>query len=170
MAGGGAGVELFFDLREREAGEVLGEEREERTAEQSEIGEGAGVARAGAVFAPDGVAPPVVADFNAGPVALNEGEPLRRRIGCGLGAGQVEADFVGGDGGAFHRPGAAHHDQGAGVGEVGGERFDREGVDAAGDDAAVAGIVLEKKGGWAWALSASARASSVGWLALIWRR
>jgi len=44
----------------------------------------------------------------------------------GLGAGEVIVDFVGGDGGAFHCASAAHDDHGAGVGEVGGERFERE--------------------------------------------
>ena len=41
---------------------------------------------------------------------------------------------------------------------------------ASGDDAAVAGIGEEKKGVEVWALSASACASSLGWLPLIWSR
>jgi len=128
------------------------------------------MAGAGAVFAPDCVAAPMVADLNARPVALDERQPLCRGLGGGLGAGQVVADFVGGDGGAQHRAGAAHDDQGARVGEVRRERFDRKGVDAAGDEAAVAGIGEEKKGVCAWALSDSACASSLGWLPLIWSR
>ncbi len=164
------GVKALFDLREGEVGEVIWEEREECAAQQGEIGEGVGIAGAGAVFAPDRVAAPMVADLNTSPVALDERQPLRGGLGGGLGAGQVVADLVAGDGGALHRAGAAHGDQGARVGEVGRERFDRKGVDAAGDEAAVAGIGEEKKGVCAWALSASACASSLGWLPLIWSR
>ena len=169
-AGGGTGVEALLDLRQGEVREVIREEGEEGAAHEGEIGEGVRVARARAVLAPDGVAAPVVADFDAGPVALDEREPLGRSVRGRLGAGEVIADFVGGDGGALHRAGAAHDDHGAGVGEVGGERFEREGVDASGDDAAVAGIGEEKKGVEVWALSASACASSLGWLPLIWSR
>ena len=57
------------------------QEGEQGTAEEGEVGEGVGVAGAGAVFAPEGVAAPMVADLDAGPVALDEGEPLR---GAGL--------------------------------------------------------------------------------------
>ncbi len=159
-------MKALLDLREREVGEVIGQEGEKGAAQEGEIGEGVGVARAGAVFAPDGVAAPVVADFDAGPVALDEREPLGRRVRGGLGAGEAVTDFVGGDGGA----GAAHHDHGAGVGEVSGEGFDREGVDASGEDAAVAGIGEKKRDVDAWALSASACASSLGGLPLIWSR
>ena len=167
---GGMRVKALFDLREGEVGEVIRQEGEEGAAQEGESGEGVGVSRAGAVLAPEGVAAPVVADFDAGPVALDECEPLGRSVRGGFGAGEVVADFVGGDGGALHGAGAAHDDHGAGVGEVSSERFEREGVDAAGDDAAVAGIVLEKKGACARALSASACASSLGWLPLIWSR
>lgn len=155
-------MKALLDLREGEVGEVIGEEDEEGAAQQGEIGEGVWITGAGAVLAPAGVAAPMVADFNAGPVALDEREPLRGGVRGGFGAGQIVADFGGGDGGAFDRAGAAHHDQGARVGEVGGQRFDREGVDAAGDNAAVAGIGAEKKGVGAWALSDSACASNVG--------
>jgi len=163
-------VKALFDLREGEVGEVIGQEGEEGAAHEGEIGEGVGVTRARAVLAPEGVAAPVVADFDAGPVALDELQPLRRSVRGGLGTGEVVADFVGGDGGALYGAGAAHDDHGAGVGEVGGERFDREGVNATGDDATVAGLGEEKKGADAWALRASACASSVGWLHLIWSR
>lgn len=146
MASGGMGMKALFDLRQGEVGEVIREEHEEGAAQEGEIGEGVGVAGAGTVLAPDSVAAPVVADFDAGPVALDEREPLGRGVRGGFGAGQVVADFVGGDGGALHRAGAAHDDQGARIGEVGGERFEREGVDATGDDAAVAGLGEEKKG------------------------
>lgn len=164
------GMKAFLDLWEREAGKVIGEEREQGATQEREVGERAGVAGPRAVFAPDGVAAPVVADLDAGPVALDEREPLRRGVRGGFGAGQVVADFGGGDGGALHRAGAAHDDQGARAGEVGRERFDGKGVDAAGDEAAVAGIGEEKKGVCARALHASACASSLGWLPLIWSR
>ena len=167
-ASGGTGVEVFLDLREGEVGEVIGKKREEGTAQEGEIGEGVGVA--GAVLAPEGVAAPVVADLDARPVALDEREPLGWGVRVGLGAGQVVTDFFGGDGGAFDRAGAAHDDQGACVREVGGERFDREGVDPAGDEPAMAGIVAKKKGVSGRALYPSACASSLGWLPLIWSR
>ena len=145
VASGGTGVEALLDLREGEEREVIRQEGEEGAAHQGEIGKGVGVACAGAVLAPNSVAAPVVADFDAGPVALDEREPLGRSVRGRLGAGEVIADFVGGDGGALHCAGAAHDDHSAGVGEVSGERFEREGVDAAGDDAAVAGLGEEKK-------------------------
>ena len=94
------GVEEFLDLREREGGKVRWQEGEEGTADEGEVGEGVGVAGAGAVFAPEGVAAPMVADLDAGPVALDEGEPLRGGVGVGLGAGQVVAHFGGGGGSA----------------------------------------------------------------------
>lgn len=139
-------MKALLDLRQGEGGKVIRQQGEQGAAHEGKIGEGVGIARAGAVLAPNSVAAPVVADFDAGPVALDEREPLRRGVRGGFGAGQIEADFVGGDGGAFHCAGAAHDDHGAGVGKVGGERFEREGVEAAGDDAAVAGIGQEKKG------------------------
>ena len=108
---------------------MIRQEGEECSAHEGEIGEGVGVTRARAVLAPDGVAAPVVANFDAGPVALDEREPLGGSVRGGLGAGKAIADFVGGDGGALHRAGAARDDHGAGVGEVSGERFEREGVE-----------------------------------------
>jgi len=124
------GMKALLDLRQGEGGKVIRQQGEQGAAHEGKIGEGVGIARAGAVLAPNSVAAPVVADFDAGPVALDEREPLRRGV----------------RGGAFHCAGAAHDDHGAGVGKVGGERFEREGVEAAGDDAAVAGIGQEKKG------------------------
>lgn len=156
VAGGGTGVELLFDLGEGAIGKVIGKQREQGTPHEGEIREGLGMAGAGAILAPDRVTAPVVADFHPGPVPLDERQPLGRSVRGGFGAGQVVADFVGGDGRAFHRPGAAHHDQGAGAREVGGERFDRERVDPAGDNAAVAGISEEKKGVAVCVLQASA--------------
>lgn len=144
-------VKVFLDPREREVRKVGGKQGEQNTADQGEVGEGAGVAGAGAVFAPEGVTAPMVADLDAGPVALDEGEPLRRGVRVGLGTGEVVAHFVAGAGGARHRAGAAHDDQGARVGEVDFERFNGEGVDPTGDDPAVAGIGEEKKGVWGWA-------------------
>ena len=93
-------MEEFLDLREREVGKVCWKEGEQGTTDQGEVGEGAGVAGARAVFAPEGVAAPMVADLDTGPVALNEGEPLRGGVRVGLGAGQVVAHFFGGGGSA----------------------------------------------------------------------
>ena len=146
MASGRTGVELLFDLGEGAIGKVIGKQREQGAPHEGEIREGLGMAGAGAILAPDRVTAPVVADFHPGPVPLDERQPLGRSVRGGFGAGQVVADFVGGDRRALHRPGAAHHDQGAGAREVGGERLQREGVDAPVDDPAVAGISDEKKG------------------------
>ncbi len=61
-------MEALLDLRQGEVREVIRQEGEEGAAHEGEIGEGVRVARARAVLAPDGVAVPVVADFDAGPV------------------------------------------------------------------------------------------------------
>lgn len=82
-------MEALLDLREGEEREVIRQEGEEGAAHEGEISEGVRVARARAVLAPDGVAAPVVADFDAGPVALDELEPLNRSVRGEIGRAHV---------------------------------------------------------------------------------
>ena len=69
------GVELFLDDGERTVREVLREQCEQGAAQEREIGERVGLARAGAIFAPKHIALPVVADLHSGPVAADERVP-----------------------------------------------------------------------------------------------
>lgn len=62
-----------------------GDEGEEDVSQEGEVGECVGVSCAGTVFAPDGVASPVVADFHSCPMAANECVPLFGPIIVGLG-------------------------------------------------------------------------------------
>ena len=116
---------------------MLWEEGKQGVAQQSEIGESVGVLGAGAVLAPEDVALPVVAHFNACPVAADQSLPLGRSALGGLEAGQIEAGFEGGFPGLFYGALAAHDDQAAGEGKVGFEGIDGEGVQAAIFDPAV---------------------------------
>ena len=161
-AGGGVGVELFLDDGERTAREVLREQGEQGAAQEREIGQGVGLTRPGAIFAPKDIALPMVADFHPGPVAADQRVPLRRTALGWLGTRQIEPAFVGGPAGGFDGALAAHDDQAAGEGEVGRERFEGEGVQAAVFDPAVAAGALEKKGVAGKASSACAWASNLG--------
>ena len=123
-----------------------GEAGEQGAAQQSEVGEGVGVAGAGAVLAPDGVAAPVVADFHTGPVAADEGVPSGGGALAGPLAGEVEALLGGLPAGLCRNGLATNDDQAAGEGEVEGLGLDGEGVEAAVFEAAVAFGGLGKKG------------------------
>jgi hypothetical protein len=147
-----------------------GEEVQQRAAEERQIGEQSGVAGTRAVFAHEGVAPPVVADFDPAPVAADQPQPLLRAVGRGRRAGKIVTRFHGGESGRFDGALTAQHDQRAGKGEVGRQGFDGEGVEVADFDAAVAGLGVGKKGVSCRASSRRARWSNLGWLALIWRR
>jgi hypothetical protein len=151
------GVEVFADFRQGSVGEVLGQQGQQCTSEQGQIGKEVGVARAGTVLALDGIAAPVVADFHAGPVTRDEGLPLFRAIGVVRYAGKVVTGLGGGLGGFLDGEVTAYDHQGACRGEVGRQGFDGEGVDAADLNASVTGSGLEEKGvlgkasrPWAW--------------------
>jgi hypothetical protein len=62
-------LEQFAEGGEGLVEEVVGEDVEEGVANQRDIGEQEGVSGAGAVLALEGGAAPVIADFNAAPVA-----------------------------------------------------------------------------------------------------
>ena len=115
-------------------------------AQQGEVGQCVGVAGAGAVFAPDGIASPVVADLRAGPVAAQERMPLGGGALAGSQAGEVEAGFGGLSPGLGDGDLAAHDDQAAGEGEVEGLGFDGEGVEGTVFEPSVAFGGLGKKG------------------------
>ena len=123
-----------------------GEAGKQGAAQQSEVGEGVGVAGAGAILAPDGVAAPMVADLHAGPVSADEGMPLGGGAFAGPQAGEVEALLGGLASGPDGYALAADDDQAAGEGEVEGCGLDGEGVQAAVFEPAVAFGALGKKG------------------------
>ena len=86
---------------------------------------------------------------------------------AGRRAGEVVAGFGGGEPGLFDGAFAAQDDQGSGKGEVGGQGFDGEGVEAAGFDSAVSGLGVGKKGVSCSASKPWAFLSRCGWLPLI---
>jgi len=163
-------VELFADFGQGLLREVVGQEMQQRAAQECQVGQQVGLAGAGAVLAHGGVPPPVVANFDPAPVAADQGQPLLGAVLAGRGARQIVARFHRGDAGLFDGALAAQDDQGAGEGEVGAERFEGEGVEVADFDAAVAGLGVGKKGVSCRASRRRACRSRLGWLPLIWRR
>lgn len=161
---------MLFDDGEGHVGKVAREEDEQGVAQERKIGEGVGVAGPGTIFAPEGVALPVIADFNAGPMAADELLPLGGSALVGFGAGEIKAGFAGGFPGGFDGALAAHDDQTADEGEVGLKRVAGKGMDAARFDAAVPAARFEKKGVPGSALQASACCRIFVWLAFTWRR
>ncbi len=86
----------------------------------------------------------------------NELEPFSTRVLLRFSAGKVIARLGAGRSALLERAVAAYHDQRPGVGKIGVQRLDGEGVDGAGLYAAVPGSGLLKKGVWlsrssAWA-------------------
>ena len=137
---------MFFDEREGDVVKVDREEGEQGVTQEREVGEGIGVLGPGAILAPEGIALPMIADFDAGPVTADQTLPLGRRPLVRFGAGEIKAGFEGGFSGGFDGALAAHHNQAADEGEIGFERVEGKGVEGAGFDAAVAAVRFEKKG------------------------
>ena len=104
------------------------------------------MARSRAVFAHQGITAPVVAHFHPGPVASNQIQPLLWLVVLRVRAGQIVAGFGGAVATVFEGALAADHDQSSGVGEVGGEGFDGEGVQAPALHAPVTALAVGKKG------------------------
>src|SRR5205823_1100246 len=104
---------------------VLAEEREGGAPQQGEVGDDVGLATAGAVFAAKGIAAPVVADFDAGPMAADEVMPAGVRALASLLAGKIvpglEAVFAA----LLLRAAALHRDDGASKGKANRGRLDR---------------------------------------------
>ena len=161
------GMETFTDLWQGLVGKVVGEDCQECIAQECQIGQEVWVATAGAVFSHERIPPPVIADFHAAPVSANELEPLARTVLAGRGTGKVVAGFGGGQSGLFDGAFAAQDDQGSGKGEVGGQGFDGEGVEATGFDPTVSGLGVGKKGVSCRASKLCAFLSRWGWLPLI---
>ena len=155
---------------ERKRGEVNRSQGEEGVAQEGEIGEGARIAGAGSVLAPETVATPVVADLHSGPMIADKFLPLLRRAFGQLQGREIESGFMGGFAGLLGKHLTAHHDDAAGTGKAGGIRFYGEDVQAALFRAAMPGAVLGKKGVSCKALKALACWSREGWLPRIWRR
>lgn len=166
----GASAKIFTECGEGLFGEVFGEEGEERAAQERQIGQQVGLARTRAVFAHPDIPPPMIADFDPAPVAPDQLQPPRGRMFLGRATGQVITGLGAGAPRLFERPLAAQDDQGAGVGEVGLERFDGEGVEVADFDPPVAVPGLGKKGVSRKASSPWACLSRPGWLPLICSR
>lgn len=164
------GVKALAQLWQRLFLQGIGQDLQHRITDQCHVGQQPGVARARAVFAHQGVAPPVVAHFHPTPVASDQVQPLPWGVLLGQRARQVVTRFGGGVAGLFHRPLAAQDDQRSSVGKVCGERFDGEGVQTPGLHASVPGLGVGKKGVPFNASSPWACWSSLGWLPLIWNR
>lgn len=163
-------MEVFEGFGQRTVGKVIGQQGQERVAEQGQVGQEVGVAGTGAIFPQQHVAPPMVANFHPAPVPPDQPLPLGWAILVGRGAGQVVAGFGGGQSGLFDGALTAQDDQGPGEGEVGVERFEGEGVQVADLDPSVAGFGVDKKGVSGKASKPRACWSRLGWLPLIWNR
>jgi len=112
----------------------------------------------------------MIADFNPAPMAPDQVQPLWWRMLLGGRTGEIVTGLSAGGPGPFLGAVAAHHDQGAGKGEVGGQRFDGKGVELPGLDASVTGLAGGKKGVPDKASRLWARLSKPGWLPLIWNK
>lgn len=88
----------------------------------------------------------MIADFDAGPVPSNPGQPVFGSTLLRGDTGQVIAGFSARPSALFERPLRTQHDQRSGEGELQGEGFDGEGMQAADLDPAVPGLGLDKKG------------------------
>ena len=135
-----------MDFRLRSATEAFGQGTKHRAADQRQVGQQIRVAGAGAILTHDGVSTPMVADFHSGPMSADELEPLSRAVMVWPKAGQVVAGFIAADAGLFDRAPATHDNQPSGMGEIGFERFDGEGMHGAFFNASVANSVFFKKG------------------------
>ncbi len=140
------GAESFAELREGMFAEAFGEEREEGVTDERQVGQQVGLARAGTVFAHQDIASPMIADFGSAPMSSDQVQPFLGRILIRWRAGEVVTGLGGGEAALFLRSLAAHHDQGAGKGEVGGQGLDGEGMEPSGFDPAMTGLVVGKKG------------------------
>lgn len=149
---------------------ALGQQWEQGAADESHIGQEIGVAGAGAIFAHEGVAAPMIADFHSGPMSANPPQPLPGRVILGRGAGQIVTGLGAGCPGFFGEALAAQNDQGSGKGEVGGEWLEVEGMELPDFDSSVAGLGVGKKGVSFKPSSPCAWRNRLGWLPLTWKR
>ena len=141
-----ARVEAFSDLRCGLLWKVFGKQGQQGAPQQSEISQEIGVATPGAVFTHHCIAPPVVADFHSAPVTANQLQPLSVGILGGERTGKVIARLGGGEAGLLKGALTPQHHQRAGVRKIHCQRFDGEGIEAAGFRAAMSGGGVDKKG------------------------
>ncbi len=80
-------MQVLAQLGQSTCVEVLGHDRQKRIANEGQIGQQIGVARARAIFSHQGIASPVIADFNPGPVSTDQIQPLLGPILLGQRAG-----------------------------------------------------------------------------------
>lgn len=125
---------------------MLGQDREQRIADEGHVGQEVWITTARLVFAEDDVASPMVADFHSGPVPTNQSQPLLGSVLLRRCAGEVVMRFGGTLAGFFNVSGVAQHDQASGETEVCLQGLDGEGVEVAGFDSTVASLGLFKKG------------------------
>jgi len=72
----GMGGEMFPDLWEGLFLKGLGKQVQQCTANERHIGQQIGVTGSGTILAHQGIAPPVIADFNSTPVSSDQPQPL----------------------------------------------------------------------------------------------
>lgn len=116
------------------------DEVQANAAQGGKVGQGVGIAGSGSILAHEGVAFPVVADFDSAPVAADQFEPLGRGALIGRIAADVRACFEGAGCGLLGEALGSNDDHGAREGEVDGIGFDREGLDLPALDATVSGF------------------------------
>src|SRR5689334_8780789 len=143
---------------------------EEDVANQCEIGQEVGIARAGTILAHERIAPPMVAILNPAPMATDQVQPSLRWIMFRRQTGQIVARFTGGDAGLFDGSLTPQNHQASGGGKIGAQRLEGEGVQLPDGDASVSWIGLGEKGVVFKAFNPCACLSRLGWLPLIWKR
>lgn len=112
----------------------------------------------------------MVAILNPAPMPADQVHPSLRGIMFRRQAGQIVARFAGGDAGLFDCSLTPQNDQGFGVGKIGRQGFDGEGVQLPAGNASVSWIGLGEKGVVFKASNPCACLSRLGWLPLIWKR
>lgn len=142
----GKGTKVLSELWQGLIPKVLREEVQQRTANERQIRQKVGIARARTIFTHQDVATPMIADFNPTPVSTNQSQPLLRSILFGRYAGEVISGFGGTGAGLFDGPFAVQDDQGSGKGKLALEGFNSKGVQLPGFDSPMAGLGLGKKG------------------------
>jgi len=106
----------------------VGDEVQTHAAQGGKVGQGVGIAGSGSVLAHKGVAFPVIVDFDPGPVAEDQVQPLGRGTLIGQVAADVGASFKRAERGLFHGALGSNNDHAAaGEREVDGVRLDRAG-------------------------------------------
>lgn len=139
-------MEMFVGLGQGNVWPLLGQDGQHGAADQGDVGQQVGIAAAGAIFAHERIAPPVIAVFHPTPMAPNEDQSLAGAVLVRRGAGKIIVRFSGGQARFFDRPLAMLNDPGARIGEVRRQWFDGEGMEPPEVNSFVAGLEIGKKG------------------------